>query len=242
MFPFPCPLEPLETARLRAEVRRRLLCAWPALAHSPICRLDPAALDAMLRHYDALFFDGLFARRLPQLCVVGTARMTRCAGKFCARIAADGATDVQIRMSTDFLFRLRKGPFFVNGVEALDALEAFQLVFEHELCHAAEWALYGTCSAHQSTFRALSHGLFQHRTCTHALPTRAQEAAAQGVGVGARVSFPFEARTLCGVVSRVGKTASVMVPSAAGAWHDKRGRRYDKYTVPLSLLTPRRRG
>ncbi len=242
MFPFPCPLEPPETARLRAEVRRQLLCAWPALAHSPICRLEPAVLAEMLRLYDELFFDGLFARRLPQLCVVGTPRMTRCAGKFCARVLADGTTDVQIRMSTDFLFRLHEGPFSVNGIDACDALEAFQLVFEHELCHAAEWALYGACSAHRSTFRALSQGLFQHRTCTHALPTRAQEAAALGIGVGAHVSFPFEGRTLRGIVSRVGKTASVMVPSPVGAWHDKRGRRYVKYTVPLGLLTPQRRG
>lgn len=91
------------------------------------------------------------------------------------------------------------------------------LVFEHELCHAAEWALTGSCDAHQAIFRALSRGLFHHRTCTHSLPTRAQEAAVQGVGVGAHVCFPYCEKNLTGIVSRVGKTASVMVPRAAAS-------------------------
>ena len=238
MFPFPCPLSADDTAARRAEVRSAVLGAFPQLGGVPVTALPAGALPMLLRLYDQAFFGGLFAERLPGLRLIATSRMTRCAGKFCVTQERGHEPVTEIRMSSDFLLRLREGPFAVNGLSAQDPLEAFMLVFEHELCHAAEWALTGSCDAHQAAFRALSRGLFQHRTCTHALPTRAQEAARQGIGVGAHVRFPYGEGTLTGIVSRVGKTASVMVPARGGVWHDKWGRRYDKYTVPLSLLTP----
>ena len=238
MYPFPCPLPAGDIATRRARVRSALLAEFPQLGDVPVAQLPLRALTSMLALYDEAFFAGLFAARLPQLRVVPSSRMTRCAGKFCVTQEAGRAPVVEIRMSTDFLFRLQKGPFLVNGISAPDVLDAFLLVFEHELCHAAEWALHGRCTAHQKVFRDLSRGLFLHRTCTHALPTRVQEAEARGLGLGQSVRFEYEGKTLRGVVSRIGKTASVMVPARHGAWHDKRGSRYDKYTVPLSMLNP----
>ena len=238
MFPFPCPLPADDALARRAAGKSAVLDAFPQLGHIPVSKLPADALPRLLYLYDQAFFQGLFADRLPGLHLAATSRMTRCAGKFCVTQERGHDPVTEIRMSSDFLFRLREGPFTVNGLSAADPLEAFMLVFEHELCHAAEWALTGSCDAHQAVFRALSRGLFHHRTCTHSLPTRAQEAAVQGVGVGAHVCFPYCEKNLTGIVSRVGKTASVMVPARGGVWHDKRGRQYDKYTVPLSLLTP----
>ena len=70
----------------------------------------------------------------------------------------------------------------------------------------------------------------------HSLPTRRQEAAQNGLSVGSNVSFPYEGKQLTGLVTYVGKTATVMVPDSRGAYRDRSGRRYAKYRVPLSLL------
>ena len=121
-------------------------------------------------------------------------------------------------MSSDFLFRLKQGPFELNGLTASTAQEAFLIVFEHELCHAAENALYGS-TGHSERFLSLAHGLFGHTKTTHDLPTRSSETAEKtGIVVGSRVVFPYEGRSLSGIVSYLGKTARVMVPDPRGTY------------------------
>ena len=39
-----------------------------------------------------------------------------------------------------------------------------------------------------------------------------------------------------GKITYIGKTATVMVPSAGGEYRDRSGRRYEKFRVPLSKL------
>ena len=51
-----------------------------------------------------------------------------------------------------------------------------------------------------------------------------------------RASFPYEGKQLTGLVTYIGKTATVMVFSLRGAYRDRLGRRYTKYRVPLELL------
>lgn len=41
---------------------------------------------------------------------------------------------------------------------------------------------------------------------------------------------------LGGVVTYIGKQATVMVPDARGEYRDRRGQRYTKYRVPLDHL------
>ena len=43
---------------------------------------------------------------------------------------------------------------------------------------------------------------------------------------------------LTGVITYVGKTATVMVPDSRGAYRDRQGHRYAKFRVPLPLLMP----
>ena len=138
-------------------------------------------------------------------------------------------------MSSDFLLRLDAGPFQLNGLSAATPQEAFLIVFEHELCHALETALYGQ-TGHSQRFLALAHGLFGHTQTRHSLPTRRQEAAKDGLLIGCRVSFPWQGAMLTGVVTYIGKTVTVMVPAPRGEYRDARGRRYCKYHVPPEHL------
>lgn len=236
--PFPLPLDAQEITQRRARLMHSLQAAYESLCACPIREIPPDLFRALPRAYDQLFLRGTLFDLLPDLQVVPSPRMTSCGGKFVATFTGTRRTLCQIRMATDFLFRLEHGPFSLNGLTAHSALEAFSIVFEHELCHALDLALTGSLHGHGDVFRALSGGLFGHTACRHSLPTRAVQAAANGVGRGAKVSFVANGRTLRGIVTRVGKTATVMVPYARGAYCDVRGKRYTKYLVSPALLTP----
>ena len=236
--PFPFPIDAQEIAARRARLLRGLIAAYPELGEIPVRRIPAEFWTALPRAYDHLFLQGTLSTLLPDLSVVPAPRMTSCGGKFCVALRGRQRTKCEIRMATDFLFRLEKGPFSLNGLTAQTALEAFLIVFEHELCHALELALTGKPGAHGETFRTLVFGLFAHTAYRHSLPTRALEAAQSGILRGGSVSFSHEGRTLTGVVSRVGKTVTVMVPSRTGTYRDGNGRRYAKYLVPPDLVLP----
>lgn len=236
-YPFPFPIERAEIRRRRAAILAALLADDPGFCEIPVRRMRTATLSRMLRLYDTQFLNGYLARAYGQIDVTLSSRLISSAGKFIySRDASRRMTRAEIRMSSDFLSRLDKGPFDLNGLSVATAQEAFLVVFEHELCHALENALYGS-TGHSERFLSLANGLFGHTATRHSLPTRRAEAAKEGLFPGARVSFQFEGKTLSGVVTYVGKTATVMVPSALGAYRDPSGRRYAKYRVPLPLLS-----
>lgn len=193
------------------------------------------SLDLMLSLYDSLFF-GNCLRKL-SVRVTLSSRLTSAAGKFLfVRGAFGRIKQAEIRMSSDFLLRLDQGPFELNGLCVATPQEAFLLVFEHELCHALETLLYGQTS-HSSRFLSLANGLFGHTATRHKLPTRRAEAAQQGLLVGMTVSFCYGGKTLTGVVTYIGKMATVMVADSRGEYRDRRGRKYAKYRVALERLT-----
>ena len=233
VLPFPLP-DPGEIRRRRAQILAALLAADEGFCAVPVKSVRRSTLQAMLSLYDRLFFGGFLSRFYGTLPVTLSTRLTSAAGKF---VYTRGSTPVkaEIRMSGDFLFRLTDGPFQLNGLSVATAQEAFLVVFEHELCHAAEFALYGS-TGHSQRFISLANGLFGHTDTRHSLPTRRSEAAENGLLVGSRVCFSYEGRTLTGTVSYIGKTATVMVPDARGGYRDRRGRRYAKYRVPVALL------
>jgi hypothetical protein len=237
-LPFPCPLSERTIRDQRAEILGQVLRAFPVLEVSPPPGIPLRALNFLLAAYDAAFFGGFLARNAGQLRITGSTRLVRAAGKCIVTKPPRESPRIEVRMGVDFLLRLGEGPFEVNGQRVATGLEAFLSVLEHELCHAADFLLYGGRLLHGPAFRGLATGLFGHTRCIHALPTRASEAAARGCGVGHWVRFEYQGRTLRGVVSRVGKTATVMVPSSKGAWTGADGRRYGKYAVPPAALTP----
>ncbi len=231
---------PLDAQTIRAK-RSAILCAaierFPELRRVPPPRFPTAALPYLLAAYDASFLGGYLASRPQPVRISASTRMTRAAGTCTVTKQTRMPVSIEIRMGIDFLFRLGEGPFEANGLTFDTALEAFLSVLEHELCHALDVLLHRKLGGHGPHFRTLASGLFGHTECTHKLPTRAEEAARSGVGVGRWVQFDFEGRALRGQVTRVGKTATVMVPSPSGTWHDRQGGRYAKYLVPPEDLT-----
>ncbi len=235
-WPFACPLPPEDARKRRAMILTALCTRDGGFASLPAGRLLEDTPARMLRLYDELFFRGFLSRAYGTLRVTLSSRLTSSAGKFIyARSARERLRSAEIRMSTDFLYRLDQGPFLLNGLSVATPQEAFLVVFEHELCHAAETALFGS-TGHSARFLSLARGLFGHTGTRHSLPTRRDAAAQNGLSVGSAVLFEMEGKTVRGLLTYVGKTATVMVPDSRGAFRDKAGRRYAKYRVSLPLL------
>jgi len=236
-FPFSFPLDASLINRHRAYILNALCSVDAGFCSLPVSSVKPETLRCMLKLYDTLFFSGVLADKLPALFVSLSSRMTSSAGKFiCMRGSFRRIKHAEIRMSSDFLFRLENGPFELNGLSVDTPQEAFLIVFEHELCHAIETLFFGETS-HSSRFLSIANGLFGHTATRHRLPTRRQAAFDTGLTIGSRVSFPYQNNSLFGVVTYIGKMATVMVPSHRGDYQDKNGHRYTKYRVPLSKLT-----
>lgn len=237
-LPFPFPLEPEDIRQRRESILAQLCRIDEGFAAVPVKRILHVMLPTMLRLYDDAFLCGYLLRVFGSIDVTLSSRLTSSAGKFiCDRRESVRMQHAEIRMSSDFLARLERGPFSLNGLTAETPQEAFLIVFEHELCHALETALYGS-TGHSKRFVSLAHGLFGHTATRHSLPTRRQEAAETGLAVGRRARFAYQGGHLAGIITYVGKTATVMVPDSRGAYRDRQGHRYAKYRVPLPLLPP----
>ena len=236
-FPFSFPLPDHDVQRQRARILTTLCAADEGFCAIPVASIRRQTLAQMLDLYDSLFFSGFLGRAYGGIDVTLSQRLTSSAGKFMyVRGGAARLSRAEIRMSSDFLFRLSEGPFLLNGLSVATPQEAFLVVFEHELCHAAENALFGS-TGHSSRFLSLAHGLFGHNDTRHSLPTRMQEAASEGLSPGVRVCFCYQGSVLREIVTYIGKTATVMVEDRSGAYRDRQGRRYSKYRVPLGHLT-----
>lgn len=121
------------------------------------------------------------------------------------------------------------------GLPCRTRLDALQRIFEHELVHLAESLCWGESHCGRSRFQGIAGRLFLHRAHTHALITRPERAARDGIVVGSRVAFSFRGQPLTGRVNRITKRATVLVEdSRAPRWSD--GRRYARYYVPLGQL------
>lgn len=235
-LPFFFPLSSAEIIRRRAKILAVMLAMDKDLCAIPVRHIGEKTLGTMLALYNELFFSGFLTRAYGHLAVTLSSRLTSSAGKFIyARNAAQRMQKAEIRMSSDFLYRLADGPFHLNGLSVATAQEAFLVVFEHEVCHAAETALFGG-TGHSKRFLTLANGLFGHTDTRHSLPTRMQEARQEGLQIGQQVFFPYKGSACKGFISYIGKSATVMVPMPRGPYRDQSGRRYAKYRVPLSLL------
>jgi len=235
-IPFALPLEEGEVIRKRSVILKELLHMDAGFRSIPVRQIQTATLRHMLSRYDELFVHGFMRQRFPSLELSLSSRLISSAGKFiCMKGPFGRVTGAEIRLSSDFLYRLENGPFELNGLSASTPQEAFLIVFEHELCHALETALYGK-TGHSERFLALANGLFLHTATRHRLPTRRQEAYEHGFTVGMQVCFHYENRELSGVITYIGKTATVMVCDPKGDYRDRRGQRYTKYRVPPSHL------
>ena len=201
-------------------------------------------LKLLFELYDENFFHHWFADNFAgTLGFTFSRRMTRSAGiTSCPRNidpARPESMAFQIKISIDFLSRYDtiKGNHLVSGIKTRSRLEALQLIFEHELVHVIEFIHFRRSNCKNERFKNIAHSLFGHTESYHHLPTN-QQVARQKLGIipGDRVSFRYEGKRLEGVLHRINKRATVMVPDRSGDFADTKGQRYSKYYVPLSII------
>lgn len=235
---------PAEIHAKREEVRRALLQSSPHLNGGRITRILESDLKLLFDLYDQLFFYDYFRDQFPgQLLFSLSARMTKTAGQTIyprnLKELFPHKERYELRISVILLFSYEKldRDKAVNGIKTRDSLEALQLVFEHELCHLIELHCFKETSCRQKRFQALAFNLFGHTESGHRLPLMTEIATAKyGLSVGDRVSFQAEGETFSGVISRITRRATIMVPDTNGPYRDQEGRRYCKFYVPLHLL------
>lgn len=233
-----------EITAKRAEITKRFLAHSANIRTPQITRISVLDLRFLFELYDEVFLQSYFKNQFPGMIKFSLSpRLTRSAGKtLCPKnIGKMKPQDVviEIRMGLSFFFKYDEinSAKVVCGLPTANSLEAFQLVFEHELCHVLEFLVFHSSSCAQKRFKTIARQLFGHTESYHKLPT--QSAIAQekfGLKIGDTVSFSFEGETKRGVLYRINKRATIMVHDRKGVYVDKKGNRYAKYYVPLRYL------
>jgi hypothetical protein len=229
----------------RAEVARRLIAVSPNIKDHTITRIAPSDLRILFELYDELFLENRFFQSFGgQMKFSLSRRLTQCAGKtICPKAIGRMKPEevvIEIRMGVDFFFDFDQvaSAKKVNGLPCRNALEAFQLVFEHELCHAVEFIHFHTSNCGRQRFKTIAKNLFGHLEVYHQLPTaRRIVQEKMGLKIGDTVSFMYGNRRLKGLLYRINKRAVVMVKANNGNYTDGKGNRYQKYFVPVELLS-----
>ncbi|WHH60374.1 hypothetical protein [Petroclostridium sp. X23] len=233
-----------EIKQKRDIVRQQFISRAADIGDGTITQLSTEDLKLLFDLYDKTFLQGYFACNFKGKLIFSlSTKMTRAAGKTIVpkRIAQLKPEDVtyEIRIGVNFFFRYNAlgRDKVVSGIKTHDALEALQIVFEHELCHLIEFYEFQSSSCKQDRFKMIAKNIFGHMDSYHHLPTEREIANEKyGFKGGDTVTFEFEGQAVRGIVNRINKRATVMVPDEAGVYVDRQGRRYKKFYVPLIAL------
>lgn len=210
------------------------------IKHPNFQQISPDDLKRMYRLYDTRFFNGFFRNKCAnRLNLRLSKRMTSAGGKttFWKR-----PRKYEIAISTPLLFQTFadvEKDITVTGLTCHNRLEAMQRVFEHELIHLLEYVVFEKSSCNQPQFKKLANNIFRHKETYHDLLTQTEVAAIKyDIQPGSKVTFEADGKVYVGVVSRITKRATVMIPDPEGPFRDFQGARYLKAYVPLSMLRP----
>ncbi|NLW92753.1 MAG: hypothetical protein GXY34_14290 [Syntrophomonadaceae bacterium] len=233
-----------EVSEKRRQIREAVIQRSANVKSFDIKKISGEDLELLYELYDSLFFQDWFRNNYRGTLEFSfSRRMTKSAGitSFPRNIDPSRPSNVvvKVKISTDFILRYgsAEGERSVAGIGTESSLEALQLIFEHEMVHVIEFIHFQRSSCKGKRFKTIASNLFSHTESYHRLPTN-QEIARQQLGIipGDRISFRFEGKQLEGIVHRINKRATVMVPDQHGAFADKKGNRYAKYYVPLSII------
>ncbi|MBF0469388.1 MAG: SprT-like domain-containing protein [Desulfamplus sp.] len=228
----------------RKGVADRLVKESVNIKSTRITKISNGDLQILFRYYDQIFFDNWFENNFKGKFEFSLSRrMTRSAGiTMCPKNISSlnpEQVKIEIRMGIDFFFKYDQldGSKVVCGIETRNSLEALQIVFEHEICHAIEFIIHNKSNCHADRFKKLSNNLFGHTDSHHKMPTNRQIACAKfGINVGDKVDFIYDGKRINGIISGINKRAAVMVRNTKGAFVDKLGNRYVKYYVPVNCV------
>lgn len=201
-----------------------------------------ADLERLFNEYDRLFLKGNGRQALQgrELRFRVSHRMTRIGGRT-TWLRGSGREFFEIAVSAPLLFQSFEDTaraVTVTGLVCRTRLEALSRVFEHELVHLAELLAWSRTTCRGTRFQEIAARLFGHQAHTHRLVTPREQALAKyGIRTGSRVRFELTGRQHRGIVNRITRRATVLVPDERGQRYSD-GQRYVKYYVPLNQLEP----
>jgi hypothetical protein len=227
------------TAQIHANVLSR-----SKYIHAPnFTKIHPDDLAILFAEYDDRFFGGQVKETLgtTPLHFRLSKRMTSSGGK-AARFVdrSSGRMWYEISASTTMLFggftEEDHRPITTSGITCRDRLDALQRVMEHEIVHLIEMLLWGKSSCSQPRFHSITRRFFGHTQNKHNLITPKEKALVKfGIRPGVKVRFRFDGIEHTGVVNRVSKRATVLVPDQKGLRYTD-GEYYRKFYVPVQML------
>lgn len=242
------PAKNKETVARQHQIYSDSLRISRAMDRPNFTRVANDDLRQMAKMYDELFFEGRLLKLAADegLKFGWSSRMTKNAGKtvtlYPHNYKRGDRRKFEIILSSALLFQTFSDidrPVEVTGIVCRDRLQAMQRVLEHELVHLVEMLVWDDSSCSKSLFQRIANRAFGHTQHQHDLITQRERAARKfKIGVGSKVNFQFEGQPLQGVVNRITRRATVLVPDQAGALFDD-GKRYRKYYVPLEHLRKR---
>ena len=194
--------------------------------------------------YDETYFDGLLRESLNDVPLNFrlSKRMTRAGGKTSRwrRRGSTSAERYEIAISATLLFESftpGQRSIQVTGIECDNRLDALFRIMEHEIVHLAELITWDISSCAKQRFQTIANQMFGHTDHRHSLISPGERAATEfGIKPGCHVRFDFEGQTYKGIVNRVTRRATVLVPDARGERYSD-GQRYSKFYIPTSMLT-----
>ena len=226
--------------------RRNLIAAQfqkevDSVFNGVILSFNDTDIQRLFLLYDDFFFDSFLQSNGPHnICFRYNGRLTSSAGltkvSHLSRQKNPLNWHYNISLSKPLLqsFHSPAAGVTVNGITPATQLEVLQLVLEHELCHVIEFLAYGNSNCHRNRFRALAMQLFGHTDVVHTL--RGTHTPQHTFSAGETVCFHYKSTLYHGLITRITKRATVMVPDRSGDYEDRSGKRYRKYYVPLGNL------
>ncbi|MDF2879904.1 MAG: hypothetical protein K0R54_461 [Clostridiaceae bacterium] len=228
----------------RKYVYNQLISTSENIKNGIIKKVSVNDLYLLFKLYDGTFLQNYFKDNLyGKLEFSLSKRMTSSAGKTIyprnIRSLPLNQVKFEIRMAVNFFFKFyeTKGDKIVNGIISIDALEALQLVFEHEICHLLELTMYRQSSCSGKRFKGIANSIFGHTKSYHELPTANQIAKNKyNAAIGKKVTFKHNDLNISGIITNINKRATIMVLNNKGNYVDNFGNRYIKYYVPLNMI------
>ena len=234
----------LEINERREKVRDKIIGSSNNIINGIITKVSEEDLKIIFHLYDRYFLSNYFGNNfIGKIKFSLSKRMTRSAGltivpKNIVYLKQNEET-YEIRMGINFFLRyydiIREKK--VNGIVTRDALNALQLVFEHELCHIIEFYVFKNSNCKKQRFKNISKNIFGHESVYHQLPTNSEIAIIQyGFKIGDKVSFNRGKKNFQGFISSINKRATIMVLDKDGRYIDVKGYKYSKCYVALDYL------
>lgn len=229
-----------------SRIHARMLADSRNLRRSNFDRISPRDLELLFDLYDAEFFGQylreLHPRRSPAPLVFRLSKTMTSAGGKTYRYVQRGVDSIrmyEIAISSHLLFDNFNTPgeqLSVVGMVCTSRLQALQRIMEHEMLHLAEYLVWDQSSCAEPRFKSLALNIFAHEHTTHELVTTRQRAAVDhGIRGGTQVEFEFRGQRFVGIVNRIAKRATVLVPDERGMPYTD-GRKYVKYYIPVAHL------